>query len=53
MPLHLSWDGKNNVGCVDVFPHEIFKAEFSNANVHSKGRIKYLKAFILVKSFDK
>lgn len=52
MPLHLSWDGKSNVGCVNVFPREAFKAEFSNAHVHSKDRIKYLKAFMLVKSFD-
>lgn len=49
MPLQLSWDGKNNVGCVDVFPHEAFKAEISNALVYSKGRIKYLKAFMFVK----
>lgn len=52
MLLHLSWDGKNNVGCVNVFPCEAFKAEFSNAHVHSKGRIKHLKAFMLVKSFE-
>lgn len=49
MTLQFSWDGKNNVGCVEVFPREAFKAEFSNAHVHSKGRIKYLKAFMLVK----
>lgn len=52
MPLHLSWDGKKNVGCVEVFPCEALKAEFPNAHVHSKDTIKYLKAFMLVKSFE-
>lgn len=44
--------GENNVGCVDVFPREALKAEFLNAHVHSKGRVKYLKAFMLVNSFE-
>lgn len=37
---------------LDVFVHEALRNEFSNNHVHRKGRIKYLKAIMLVKSFE-
>lgn len=34
---------------LEFFVHEALRNEFSNAHMHRKGRIKYLKAFMLVK----